>query len=297
MFNLDEIEQDYLKNSFRLSEGEIIQIYQEEGATLSVYEEELEDYCKKINNMYKYSGTAEERLLHRIFEPERMRLLEEQIQKIPTPKKRHLSKESQKKVIEGSLYIVFDSTREWYNFFEGKISMEKLYYICLESLFNSVKYMTHCEDPVFELYVLKSIERSMIKYVSNKLHISYRRAYEIIKNINDEERHIPFYYEIKEEPEKPSKIFYSLRNEHFNIDYIKDISSEEFLVDYIKALEMLDEDERIVMQLSYDIYGCRGLTIKEIANYLGIKNSKVSSVKRRAIKKLSANEKLNSYIV
>lgn len=65
MFDLDLIEQDYLKNSFKLSEEEIIHIFQLEGVTLTAYDNEIDEYRKKTHN-HNYL-TAEERLLQLIF--------------------------------------------------------------------------------------------------------------------------------------------------------------------------------------------------------------------------------------
>lgn len=305
MFDLNMIEQDYLKNSFRLKEKEIIEIYQAENATLSAYEKDLENYRKKTGNTYY--ETAEQRLLIAIFEHEKRNEYVQQHQKlideIPKPQKRHLSKEAQKKVIEGCLFIVFNSTREWYNFFRGKISMENLYYICLESLFNSVKYMTHCEKPVFELYVLKSIEQSIIKYISRINHISYRQSYDIVTSIQNidtftfekEMDTIFSNFGIKEEIEKTTKIFYRLKEKEIYYDYLKNISSIEFLSEYKKALSELNNDEEIVMQLSYDINGYKGLTYAEIGDYLGYSIKEVSNIKRNAIKKLRRNINLKRY--
>ena len=140
---------------------------------------------------------------------------------------------------------MFDSTREWYKFFDGKVSMERIYYVCLEALINSVKYMLHCKKPVFELYVIKSIERNIIKHIAKWEHITYRKAYEIIKGFididyllgnNDKKIDLEFNYDNKEELEKPSKIYYRTRNESYNVDYTKNVSSNNFLKDYMEAL-------------------------------------------------------------
>ena len=108
---------------------------------------------------------AEERLLLAIFgeDKEIIKREEELRAKYECPTKKRLSNELQKKVVEGSLDIVFEETRYWYKFFKEKIEIERLYYICLEALINSTKYMIHCEKPVFKLYVLKSIKRNVIK--------------------------------------------------------------------------------------------------------------------------------------
>lgn len=299
MFDLETIEKDWLNNSFKLSEEDVIKIYQSEGATLSKYEEELAEY--KRNTHLEIS--AEERLLRSIFGQDKEIIESEKKlrEQYVFPEKRRLSKESQNKVIEGSLYLVFDSTKEWYKFFDGLISMEKIYYICLESLVNSVKYMLHCEKPVFELYVLKSIERNIIKYVAKWNKMTYREVYQIVNsyyynfNKKDERNNLLCNFEISEEVIKPSSIFYQLRNESYDVDYLKNISSSEFMEDYNKFLETLDETERMIMNLSFDFLGNPGLTNAEISDYLGIEKNKVENTRRKIMKKLRKDSKINTY--
>lgn len=302
MFDLNMIEADWLNNSFRLSEDEIIEIYRSENITLSKYNEQIDEYKKNTH----IEMSAEERLLRAILgnDKEIVERENELRKQYDFPKKKYLSKDLQKKVIEGSLHIVFDSTREWYNFFDGKLSMERIYYVCLEALMNSVKYMLHCEKPVFELYVLKSIERNLIKHVARWEHITYREAYEIINNYfvdnsvlkqHGKELELSFDYEDKEESEKPAKIFYRLKNDSYDVNYIKNISSVEFMKDYISSLDSLDDIARMVMQMSFDIEGNRGLTNAEIADYLGVESRKVSSIRKKAIKTLRKDMKLNTY--
>lgn len=303
MFDLDMIEADWLNNSFRLSEDEIIEIYRSENITLSKYKEQIQEYKKNTH----IEMSAEERLLRAIFgnDKEIIERENELRKKYEFPIRKHLSEHLQKKVIEGSLHLVFNSTRWWYKFFDGKLSMERIYYVCLEALMNSVKYMLHCEKTVFELYVLKSIERNIIKYIARWEHITYREAYEIINNYffgidyvleqHSKELELSLDYDDKEELEKPAKIFYRLKNDSYDVDYIKNISSEEFMKDYINALDDLDNVERIVMQLSFDIEGKRGFTNAEIADYLGIKSRQVSNIRKRAIKALRKDIRLNAY--
>lgn len=317
MFDLDSIEQDWKDNSFCLSEEEIIEIYRSEGATLIKYEEELDKYSRKINSCLP-NLSAEERILRSIFgedlkeKEQRNKLIAE----TPIPQKKHLSNESQKRIVEGCLYMVFDETRSWYNFFEGKLSMERIYYICLEALMNSVKYMVHCEKPVFSSYVSKNIERNMIKHIARYTHIAYREAYEMVHYVEskqldinlklffdseterlDKKLELLFDSERKEEPEKPSKIHYQLKNDYYDMNYIKNISSDEFMIDYSIALEELDGISKIVMQLSFDENGYRGLTNREIADYLGVGERQISNIRRRAIKILRKDIKLNSYLI
>ena len=303
MFDLDMIEADWLNNSFKLSEDEIIEIYRSENITLSKYNEQIEEYKKNTH----IEMSAEERLLRAIFgnDKEIIERENELRKQYEFPTKKYLSMDLQKKVIEGSLHIVFDSTREWYKFFDGKLSMERIYYVCLEALMNSVKYMLHCEKPVFELYVLKSIERNIIKHIARWEHITYREAYKIINNYfvdsdyvleqHGKELELSLDYDDKEELEKPTKIFYRLKNDSYDVDYIKNISSDEFMKDYISSLDNLDDIARMVMQMSFDIEGNRGLTNAEIADYLGIESTKVSNIRRKTIKTLRKDIKLNIY--
>lgn len=309
MFNLDLIEQDWKNNSFRLSEEEIIEIFQSEDATLSKYDEEWCEYKKKIN-AGRPDFSAEERLLRAIFgeDLEEIEQRNKLIAETPKPHKKHLSKENQRKVIEGSLYLVFDETRWWFSFFEEKLSMEKIYYICLEALMNCTKYMLHCEKPVFGLYVSKSIESNIIKHLARYMHITYREVYEMIHYIYDVfepslfskelDKYAKFLLDCEgnEEIEKPSKIYYRLKDETYDESYIENISSDEFMFDYKKALENLDDTAKTVMELSFDISGYRGLTSTEIADYLGIDVKKVSNIRKKAIKTLRKDAKLNSYL-
>lgn len=298
MFDLDLLEKDWLDNSFRLTEEEIIEIYQKEGVTLKKYSEQQEEYRRKNRT----GLTAEEKLLQLFYGKNEK--IEEPSKEMEEPVRKYLNKDLQKKVIEGTLYIVFDSTREWYKFFDGKVSMERIYYVCLEALINSVKYMLHCEKPVFELYVIKSIERNIIKHIAKWEHITYRKAYEIIKGFidvdyllenNDKKIDLEFNYDNKEELEKPSKIYYRIKNESYNVDYTKNVSSNNFLKDYMEALQFLEEDEKMIMQLSFDKEGNLGLTNNEISDYLGIESNEIVSIRRKAIKTLRKNKTLNRY--
>lgn len=303
MFNLDLIEQDWKNNSFYLNEEEIIEIYRSEGATLSKYEEELDEYKKKINSS---SLSFEEIYLRHIFGEDLSLQEQKTIEKVTMPKKKHLSEENQKKVVEGCLYMVFDETHGWYNFFEGKISMERIYYICLEALMNSVKYLVHNEKPTFGFYVSKSIEKNIINYISRYMNITYNEAYEMILYIHgcdpqfskkfDEYLKSILDFEIKEVLQKPSQIYEQLKNECYDENYIKNISSNEFITDFKIALENLDDVAKIVMQLSFDNNGYRGLTNAEIADYLGVNVRKISTIRKEAVKILRKNSKLKMYL-
>lgn len=299
MFDLDIIENDWKEHSFSLSEEEIIEIFRNDGATWSKYNEELVQYKKKTS----INITPEERLLAIIFGDNEILKEEELRKKYSYPKKKHLSSNSQKVIIEGCMYIVFNATREWYHFFNEKISQEKLYYVCLEALIKCVKYVIHCEEPIFELYVYKCIERNVIKNIAKWEHLSYCDVYTYVHNIDskydaygDKVKELNFGYDDKETPESPATIVYMQRNDQYIEDYIKNISSKQFMYDYNNALDKLSEIERFVMQLSYDINGFQGFTHNEIAEYLGLSKSDITNAKRRAIRKLRNNNKLNKYI-
>ncbi len=308
MFDLDLIEKDWQKHSFCLSEEDIIEIFRSEGVTLNKYWAEIDEHRQKTH--VEIGISPEERLLANIFGDSKIQKkiedadqLRQKLEKeFPFPIKKHLSKENQKRIVEGCLDVVFDSTREWYNFFNGNLSMEKIYYVCLEALMNSVKYAVHCEKPVFRLYISKSITRSIIKHIAKWEHLSYRKVYEIVFNINDdyfffsERKNLSFNYGNIEEPQKPSKIFHYLKNQWDEFNYVGQVSSNEFMKDYNQVLSTLDDDSKIIMQLSFDQNGYRGLAIREIADYLGIDCDRVSNIRRKAIKTLRKEPVLNSYL-
>lgn len=100
----------------------------------------------------------------------------------------------------------------------------------------------------------------------------------------------------KEVLEKPSQIFYRLKNQYYDVDYIRNVSSDEFTRDYNLALKKLDEVSRLVISMSFDIYGYRSLNNSEIADYLGIDSKRVSNIRRNAIKMLRKDKSLNMYI-
>lgn len=299
MFDLEAIENDWKEHSFSLSEEEIIEIFRNEGVTWSKYKEELAQYRENTCII-----TPEERLFATITGDNEILKKEEELRKkYSFPKKKHLSSSSQKIIIEGCMYMVFNATREWYYFFNGKISQEKLYYVCLEALINCVKYVIHCENPVFELYVSKCIERNIIKNIARWEHLSYRDVYTYIHNAcskfdayGNEVKELSFRYDNNEIPVSPATILYMKRNDQYIEDYVREVSSEQFIYDYNDALDKLSRIERRVMQLSYDINGFQGLTCNEISEYLGLGKSEIINVRRRAIRKLKNNDKLNKYI-
>ena len=68
-----------------------------------------------------------------------------------------------------------------------------------------------------------------------------------------------------------------------------------FLNDYYNALLELPEIQECVLKLYFDENGERGKRASEIANELGISESRVYKEKDKALKKLRTNPKMISY--
>lgn len=201
-----------------------------------------------------------------------------------------MSEEKINTVVEGSLYIVFDATRTWYDALNKKIPLEKLYYLSLDALINTAKYLLHPKKPLFRYYVERNITRNIISYIARIEHKTYNEIYEML-NFNELELNI----ETKEEIEKPSKIYYQIKDQTYNEEFDKALSSEEFMRDYHNIINDLDELDRDVMNLIYDINGNRCMTFKEIADYIGIEEKRVSNIKRKVMKKLKRNKIINQH--
>ena len=298
MFDLDEIERDWKKNSFRLTDEEIMAIYVQEGVTVEEYEKEVEEHLKTRKKF-----DPGKQLLLRIFgEAERADQIEKEIaednKRISEnmPKRKQLSEESRAKVVEGCMDVVFEDTRYWYEDLDRKISMEKLYNICVDSLIKSAKYCMHYSTkPCFRAYVHKSIQNNLSEYIARWEHITVRAADERIK------RHDIFKEDIlkldydKEIPTKQSYIYEMIKDDSYDVDYIKNQSQEEFMSEYNEALEELSYLEKMVMRLSYDDNGYPGLTMDEISDYVGVEPKEVRNAKRRVLNRLRKDERFNKY--
>lgn len=314
MFDLDEIEKDWIDNSFCLTDEEIRKIYIAEGVTTKAYAE-VEAKFKSFlpsNNM-----TAEERLLLNIIGTEeekrkeqgRINEINKEIKEMlkHKPKRPYLSQKSQMRVVEGSMDIVFKIVRKWSAQYE-KFPVEDLYYAALEGLFAAAKYCLHFTTKnSFRAYAQSYIYIQLIKCMARKEHISYRNAYCIVSGgfedgneyakenrENYSVQGFSFDYDV-EVPYKPSSIHYMRKDIPYSVDYIRRISNEEFINDYLAALEDLSEDEVRIMGLSYDIDGNPGLTYGEISDFYGIKKSKINYLKRSARKKLRSDERITRY--
>lgn len=71
-----------------------------------------------------------------------------------------------------------------------------------------------------------------------------------------------------------------------NVDIQKDIEKEESIEELYRAFLRLSKSEQIVLQHSYGIFNSEKLSQKDIANTLHFRQSNISKIKSRAIKKL-----------
>ena len=313
MFDLDAIEADWKEHCVCLSDKEIREIYIAEGVTTKAYDEERKKFINSLSQYHGDKSAAKEKLLRMIFfsaeESERKEStsIEKQKDLKQEPKRPYLSHESQMKVVEGSLDIVFKSVRACHDMYE-KLPIEDLYYAALEGLFAAAKYCLHYTTKnCFRAYAKSFIRIQITKYIAKKEHITYRNAYCIESHAFDEwniyaeenkakydVQSFSFDYD-KEIPYKPSHIYEMIKEEYIEPDYTKKVSSEEFMADYTKSLQALSNDEDLVMSLSYDTNGNKGLTSGEISNILGVSKSKILRLKRSAIKKLRTSHIINKY--
>ena len=306
MFDIDRIEKDWQVNSFYLSDTIIMEIFKSEGVTTAEYEKEVANF----KNNLPPSPTCEDRLIAIMFhDEEALKKIDDydnfvkELYETKYPKRKYLTESSQKIIIEGCMDVVFSETRYWYKFFNEKISIEKLYYVCLYSLFETVKYCVHhSTKPCFRAYVKKSIAKSITKNIARWEHITYRHAYYLINHLGNIESYYNPDYETElkldyehEEPYSPSFIYEHIKNDSYDVDYISKISSNEFIAAYQKALEELTPDEKKVMELLYDLNGYNDLTVKQVGEFLIVEAELIEKLKKSAIKKLGKNNTLNSF--
>jgi RNA polymerase sigma factor (sigma-70 family) len=220
-----------------------------------------------------------------------------------------LSRESQMKIVEGCMDLVFDETRGYYQQLDKKISMEDIYYLCLESLISATKYCIHyTTKDCFRSYAVTFMCRNIVNYMAKKEGISYKNAYCIVFKLFDPDlyiygnenmelynvREFSFDYD-KEIPYKPSAIYNMTKDKSYDADYIKDISSEEFMNTYNKAISELDDIDKKIMGLVYDKDGESVLTHAEIADILGIDVNKVINTKRKVKNRLRNDYHFDKY--
>lgn len=294
MFDLDLIEKDWQENSFILNDIDVREIYKSEGIMLKDYNDKYKKYYEEYYSIKLVD--PEERLLNTIFgtyDEELEKKYEEQEKlrsSLEKPTKKYLSEENIKKVVEGTLYIVFESTRIWYDLLNKKVSLEVLYYLSLDGLISTTKYLLHPKKPLFKYYAERNIRRNILKYVARINHISYNEAYEMFVSSN-----LDVETKEKEELLKPSKLFYQTKDILFIEEYDKIISSEQFMIEYNNIINSLDSLDKDVMHLVFDSYGNRCMSFKEIADYLGIEENRVSNIKRKVMRKLKRNIKICEY--
>lgn len=313
MFDLDAIEKDWKDNSFCFSDEEIRKIYIEEGVTIDAYYAAVEE-CEKNKPKFEGKVDTSQRILWNLFgdteKEKEYRRKAQEYEKIlkeyyakNDPKKPRLSMESQKKVVEGSMDIVFFLTRSWYERLNRVISLEELYYLSLDTLLNAAKYCVHYDTKnCFRSYVKTCMDKNIIKFLAKKEHISYRNAYCIFSDTMHwpenkklyKVKKFSFDYD-KEIPYKPSSIYEMTKDEYEEPDYTREVSSEEFMEDYNEALSELDPIDAKVIGLSYDKEGQNILTTKEISEITGIEPKDITNAKRRVKKRLNSDPRFDKY--
>lgn len=314
-FNLDIIEEDWKKNALYLTDEEIMTIYNKEGINLKNRRKELEEFEKTLP---QFPVHKEAPICYLIFpsrypnyekyekeywkECNRISNERDRMWKEECPKPKHLSIESQKMVVEGCMDVVFNNTRDYYEEFKGNVSMEKLYYLCLETLLNCAKKCVHfTTKPCFRYYVSESIRKRITSYMARLEHISYHNSYCIIKHENyylkpDEIQEFKFDYKPKmEEPYRPCDIYELLKNKEYYPNYIEKISSDEFMQEYIQSLDKFTDQEKRIMSLLYDRFGDKLLTIKEISEKLDMDINTVKNTTDKIKRKLKNNTKFRKY--
>ncbi len=313
MFDLDAIEKDWKDNSFCLTDEEIRKIYIEEGVTIDAYYNAVEE-CEKNKPKFEGAVSLSQRILWNLFgdteKEEEYRRKAQEYEKVlkeyyakNDPKKPRLSIESQKKVVEGSMDIVFSLTRSWYERLNRVISLEELYYLSLDTLLNAAKYCVHYDTKnCFRSYVKTCMDKNIIKFLAKKEHISYRNAYCIFSNTMHWPENAKLYkvkkfsfdYD-KEIPYKPSSIYEMTKDESVELDYTREVSSEEFMDDYNNALSEFDPQDIKVMSLSYDKEGQNILTAKEINEITGIEVKKIKVIRDKVRRNLRKDQRFDKY--
>ena len=209
-------------------------------------------------------------------------------EKIEEPKKKYLSFEKQKEVVEGCMYLVFDYTHFWDNATGHVFDVEEIYYLCLHSLISTTKYCCHCKKPVFSLLVYETIRRNMYNLIGRRMHLSYREVYRKIDNWelehkpvddNDHQLYDIPNKEIVEIATDPKEIYLMTKDIPTDDEYQKE--SEMFMEKYYQQIGQLNGLERSVMFMAYDNNGYSGLTDNEIADELATDKKTVSNIKRK----------------
>lgn len=306
MFNLDIIEADWKANCTCLSDEEILEIYKQEGVTSDIYLRELDELRKSLP---KVSG--EERLLAAVFnhkdDLERIwKMDQENDEKLNAKRraKKRLSPDSQKRVVEGTMDVVFHATRSWYKTFEGKVPMEEIYYVCVRALLKATKYCLHYSTKAcFRSYVYRSIHRAIVDFMAQREHISYRNALYIIEKLYmfygvnpDYKDHFEYecYHAMK--VESPTTINKRIKGFSHEVDYVGIANSSLFMREYEEALDKMPQTWALVMRLSYhQACGHNRLTVEEISEILGKPIETIEEIKKKAIKELRKNKRLNMY--
>ena len=306
MFDLDTIEADWKANCTCLSDEEILEIYKQEGVTSTIYLRELDEFRRSLPKV-----SVEERLIAAVFDhkeelDEISKMDWENYKKLMAKRRdrKYLSPDSQKRVIEGTMDVVFFMTRAWYKQFEGNVPMEEIYFICVKALLKATKYCLHYSTKTsFRAYADEGIRRAMIDFIAKREHISYRNAYYImyktyiIYGVNPYYKdHFEYQYYHAMQVEKPSAIYERIKGLAEEVDYVNIANSSLFMREYEEALDKMPRIWALVMRLSYhQACGHKRLTVEEIGELLGKPPEEIKEIKKNAMKELRKNKKLNMY--
>lgn len=309
-FDMDVVEADWLKNGVRLSDKKIREIYIQEDATMAAYLKKVEE-CK--DKLPKPPLSSEEKLLASIFnDVEKLAIIEEftkennkRLAEIYADKPR-LSEESRKRVVEGCMDVVFNMVRRYYRIFGTRISMEDLYYSCLESLNNSAKYCLHyVTKDCFRAYAIKGMRMQIVSYIARRERITWRNANYLVTMLEtgNKKDYFDYYYvgyteelklerrSIVAELRPRESVNYLLRNRSYVVDYVREITLKELSTDCLDVLDSLTSLEEYVLRKRFE----QQYTEKEIAELLHIDIGEVREIKKRALHKLRNSHVFDKY--
>ena len=187
-------------------------------------------------------------------------LTNEEIEKLSKSKN---VEEAKKIILEGTMDIVFSCSRVWYKYYNGKVTMEEIYDLCLDGLYKAVDYYMEHKTPNIRAIACQMIQEE----ISDKN--SYENSYDEIVVL------------------KPSEIFYLRKDEVVEDEFaFRKISSEEFMKDYNIVLSEYTPSERAIMSLLYDKSGDQILLDKEIEEITGSSTKKIYDTKVKVMKDL-----------
>lgn len=233
----------------------------------------------------------------------------------------YLDKDEQ--IVQVEPYIPFADLSDWerknysdedeYYFDQGFGELEKLYRISREKLIEQLtrkldelgseddyvkKVLKERANIVDESLAEKNrpiIEENMrIKELEDLYNLGRKyRKYLKERDLRNLQENINLLYD--DDPELVDLLLEKDKSRNRRLSVEEEVFNNLFLEDYYEALNDLDDLQREILELYYDENGCSPLTLKEVADVLGISISKVKTEKAKDLKKLRKNEKSLSY--